>query len=177
MYMNRSKRNLILASAILNLISIIVNLVSSIVAIVKPEFLVKYQDYYYFLGYSTNIVYVVISFALGLAGSILLLYSVRSGGKHFRNSYGVYVAGFVIIVVCGGWLPWILLFISAFIPDIVIINDKTQLRRETRQEQKEEVLRDKAYEEKKAKIEELKRLRDSGVITEEEYKNRLFELL
>lgn len=177
MYMNKTKRNLIMASAIINLITVAVNLISSIIAIVKPDFLVKYQDYYYFLGYSTNIVYVVISFALGLAGSILLLYSIRSKGKYFRNSYGIYVAGFVIIVVCGGWLAWILLFISAFVPDIIIINDKTELRREAKIEEKEKILRDKAYEEKKAKIEELKRLRDTGVITEEEYKDRLFELL
>ncbi len=177
MYMNKTKRSLIMASAIINLITVVVNLVSSILAIVKPDFLVKYQDYYYFLGYSTNIVYVVISFALGLVGSILLLYSIRSRGKYFRRSYGVYAAGFVIVVICGGWVAWLLLFISAFVPDIIIINDKSELRREAKQEEKEEILRDKAYEEKKAKIEELKRLRDSGAITEEEYRDRLFELL
>ncbi len=81
------------------------------------------------------------------------------------------------MVVCGGWLAWLLLFISAFVPDIVVINDKAELRREAKQEEKEEVLRDKAYELKKSKIEELKKLRDSGAITEEEYKEKLFELL
>ena len=82
-----------------------------------------------------------------------------------------------MVIFFGGSVAWLLLFISAFVPDIVVINDKTELRHEAKQEQKEEVLRDKAYEEKKAKIEELKRLRDSGAITEEEYKNKLFDLL
>lgn len=177
MYMNRNKRYLIMASAILNLISIVINLASSIVAIVKPEFLTKYQDYYYIFGYSTNIVFVVFSFAVGLVASVLLLYSIRNKGKYFRTSYGVYITGFIIMVVCGGWLAWLLLFISAFVPDIVVINDKAELRREAKQEEKEEVLRDKAYELKKLKIEELKKLRDSGAITEEEYKEKLFELL
>lgn len=177
MYMNKTKRYLIMASAIVNLVTVVANLVSSIIAIVKPEFLTRYEAYYYFLGFSTNIIYVVISFALGLSGSILLLYAIRKKGKYFRNSYGVYVAGFVIIVLCGGWIAWLLLFISAFIPDIIVINSRSEVRREEREEQKEEVLRDKAYEEKKAKIEELKRLRDSGAITEEEYKNKLFDLL
>ncbi len=177
MYMNKTKRNLIMASAIVNLITITVSLISSIVAIVTPEFLQKYEEYYYMFAYSTKIVFVVISFAAGLVGSILLLYSIRNKGKYFRSSYGIYVAGFIIIVVCGGWLAWILLFISAFVPDIVVINDKSELRREQKQEQREEVLRDRAYEEKKAKIEELKKLRDTGVITEEEYKNKLFDLL
>ncbi len=89
MYMNRNKRYLIMASAILNLISIVINLASSIVAIVKPEFLTKYQDYYYIFGYSTNIVFVVFSFAVGLVASVLLLYSIRNKGKYFRTSYGV----------------------------------------------------------------------------------------
>lgn len=177
MYMNKNKRYLIMASAILNLIGIVINLISSIIAIVKPEFLVKYQDYYYVLGYSTNIVYVVITFAIGLAASVLLLYAIRSKGKYFRTSYGIYATGFIIMVICGGWVAWLLLFISAFIPDIVVINDKSELRREAKEEQKEEILRDKAYEAKKAKIEELKKLRDSGAITEEEYKEKLFELL
>jgi len=177
MYMNKTKRNLILASAILNFITAIINLVSCIIAKVKPEFLVKYQDYYYIFGFSSNIVYVVISFIAVVVGSILLLYSIRQKGKYFRNSYGVYVAGFVIVVFFGGSVAWLLLFISAFVPDVIIINDKSELRREAKQEEKEEILRDKAYEEKKARIEELKKLRDSGAITEEEYKNKLFELL
>ena len=177
MYMNKTKRNLIMASAIINLVTAVASLVSSIVAIVSAEFLQKYEEFYYLFGYTTNIIFVVISFALGLSGSILLLYAIRNKGKYFRRSYGVYVAGFVIVVICGGWIAWLLLFISAFVPDIVIINDKTELRREARLEEKEEILRDKVYEEKKAKIEELKKLRDTGIITEEEYKEKLFELL
>jgi hypothetical protein len=59
----------------------------------------------------------------------------------------------------------------------VIINDRQTIKREERDQEKEEILHDRAYEEKKRKIDELKRLRDTGVITEEEYKEKLFELL
>ena len=177
MYMNKTKRNLIMASAILNLITVTISLVLSIIAVADSDFFVKYSEFYYLVGYSTNIVLAVISFAVGLAGSILLLYSIRAKGKYFRRSYGVYASGFVIIVLCGGWIAWILLFISAFIPDIIVMNDRADLRREAKEQEKEEILHNRAYEEKKRKIEELKRLRDNGTITEEEYKEKLFELL
>ncbi len=170
MYMNKTKRNLIIASAVINLILISLNLAMSIILKVNPKILQEYSEYLYFVSYSSNIIYAVISFAIGLVGSILLLFAVRSKGKHFRTSQGLYIAGFVIIVVCGGWLSWILLFISMFIPDIIVMNTPKEVK-------KEEIMENRAYEEKKKKIEDLKRLRDSGMITEEEYKEKLFELL
>lgn len=177
MYMNKTKRNLILASAIINLISISANIICAILVLTNRELIEQYLDYFYIISYtanlSANIVFSAISFAIGLVGSILLIYSVRQKGKYFRVSQGFYIAGFIIIVICGGWLSWVLLFISMFIPDIVVINDRSELRREEKQEIKE----DEAYEQKKKRIEELKKMRDSGVITEEEYKQKLFDLL
>ncbi len=170
MYMNKTKRNLILASAILNLIGVTANLILSIILIVNAELLKEYINYIYLLSYSTNIVYVVISFTAGFVASILLLYSVRAKGKYFRLSQGIYYTGFIIIVVCGGFLPWILLFIAMFIPDIIVMNTRSEVRHEERME-------NNAMEIKKKKIEELKRLRDEGTITEEEYKEKLFEIL
>lgn len=170
MYMNKTKRNLILAAAIINLIGITANLILSIILILNAELLQDYLTYFYFISYSTNIVYVVISFAAGLAGSILLLYAVRAKGKYFRLCHTIYIVGFVIVVVCGGYVPWILLLISMFIPDVIVMNTKSEVRAEEKAE-------NKAMEDKKNKIEELKRLRDEGVITEEEYKQKLFEIL
>ena len=170
MYMNKTKRNLIIASAIVNLVGVTANLVLSILLMVNPELLQEYLNYFYFVGYSTNIIYVVISFAAGLVASIFLFYSVRAKGKYFRTSQGLYFAGFIIIVVCGGMAPWVLLFIAMFIPDIIVMNTKSEVRSEERME-------NRAMEEKKRKIDELKRLRDEGVITEEEYKQKLFEIL
>lgn len=176
-YMNKSKRNLILASAIINLIGITTSLIMAIILITNGQAVQEYLDYMYFVSYSVNIVYTVIAFAAGLVGSLLLIYSVRSRGKYFRTSQGFYIAGFIIIVIFGGFLPWILLFISMFIPDVVVMNTRSEVRREERMEEKQTVEGDKAYEEKKKRIEDLKRMRDSGLITEEEYKEKLFELL
>ncbi len=177
MYMNKAKRNLILASAIVNLVSVAINLILSILLLVDVEFFVEYYGLDYLFGYSTNIIYSVFSVATGLVGSILLIYSVRKKGKYFRNSQGVYIAGFIIVVICGSYLSWILLFISLFIPDIVVMNRPSEVRQEERQQQRESVFSDKAYEEKVEKIEKLKKMRDDGEITEEEYKQKLFELL
>ncbi len=170
MYMNKTKRNLILASAIVNLVGVSVSLIMSILLVVKNDAIKEYLDLYYIVTYSTNIVYAVISFAAGLAGSILLLCSIRSKGKYFRTSQMIYIIGFVIIVIFGSFVSWVLLFISMFIPDIVVMNTKSEVK-------KEEILEEKAYAEKKKRIEDLKRMRDNGLISEEEYKEKLFELL
>lgn len=168
--MNKTKRNLILASAIVNLVGAALNLIMSILVILNVEAILKYTEFVYFVGFSTNIIYAIISFAVGLIGSIFLIFSVRKKGKYFRTTQGLYIAGLIIVVVCGGMLAWILLFISMFIPDVIIMNTPHEVRRE-------EVQETQAYELKKKKIEELKALRDSGAITEEEYKEKLFELL
>lgn len=178
-YMNKKKRNLIIASAILNVVGVTASLVIAILMVVAPEFLLKYTDYvsYFIGGYAsfarTDMVYLVmtaIAFAVGVLGTIFLLYSVRQKGKYFRTTQGLYLAGFIIIVVAGGWLSWLLLFISMFIPDVIIMNTPGEIKREEKQE-------DKVMAEKKRKIEELQKLRDTGIITEEEYKERLFEIL
>lgn len=177
MYMNKSKRNLIIASAIINLISVTANLVMSIMLYLNEEFAMFYSEYYYVTSFTTNLYYNIFSFLIGLVASILLLYSVREKGRYFRSSQGLFVGGLVIIVFCGGYLAWLLLFISMFIPDVIIMNSKSEIRREEKTEKFAEAQKEEAYETKKRKIEELKQLRDNGVITEEEYKQRLFEIL
>lgn len=170
MYMNKTKRNLILAAAILNLIGISINLVFSIIMILNAELLAGYENFVYLVGYSTNLIYVIFSFAIGLVASILLIYSIRAKGKYFRTSQGVFYTGFAIVIFFGGFLPWILLFIALCTPDVIVMNTRSEVRHE-------ECVEANEMEEKKRKIEELKRLRDEGVITEEEYKQKLFEIL
>lgn len=177
MYMNKTKRNLIIASAIINLIGITASLVLSILLKVNLEVFKEYYEYYYFITYSTNIYYAAFSFAAGVVGSIFLLYSVRAKGKYFRTTQGLYIAGFAIVIICGGSLSWLLLFISMFIPDVVIMNTKSEVKQEEKEQTKENQKKEQELEDKKQKIEQLKQLRDNGEITEEEYKKRLFDLL
>lgn len=171
-YMNKTKRGLILTSAILNLILITFDLIVSIIFAVDKDLIINFVSNYmvyvsvpiYNLGYS------IFSFVVGVIGSVLLIYSVRQKGKYFRSSQAIYAAGFVIIVICGGYLAWALLFIAAFIPDIIVMNRPSEVKREEAQE-------NRAYAEKKQKIEALKKMRDDGLISDEEYKEKLFELL
>lgn len=171
MYMNKTKRNLIIASAIINLLDVIASLVIAILLKVDSTFMAE-NAYFSF-----NIYYVVFSFAAGVVASVFLLYSVRAKGKYFRTTQGLYIAGFIIVIVCGGTLAWLLLFISMFVPDVVIMNTKSEVKQEEKEQEKEVQKKDQELEEKKQKIEELKQLRDSGEITEEEYKKKLFDLL
>lgn len=175
MYMNRKKRNLILAASILNLISVSIELILSIVFM----FVEVNNDVLAYLSMfvSGSLIWSLISFAIGVTASIFLLYSIREKGKYFHSSRGLFIAGFIIVVIAGGFLPWLLLFITFFISDVVIINDKTEMKEEIKKTQQEQKQKEQDFAVKKQKIEDLKKLRDAGVLTEDEYKQKLFEIL
>lgn len=177
MYMNKTKRNLILAAAIINLIGIAANLILTILLLVYKSAIEKYLEYMVLINVSGNLVWEILTFVAGLVGSILLLYSVREKGKYYRNSQGIFIAGFIIVCICGSFVSWILLFISLFVSDVIIINSKSDIRNEMREEQKQQERQEQIYEDKKKQIEDLKRLREAGMISEEEYKQKLFEIL
>lgn len=168
--MNKTKRNLILTSAILNLILITINFILSLILIFNPDVLVWYENLLYLIGYSTSLIYAIFSFAIETVASILLIYSVRNKGKYFRTSQGIFYTGFIIVAFFGGFLAWMLIFIALCVPDVVVMNTPSEVRHEERVESQK-------LEDKKRKIEELKRIRDEGAITEEEYKQKLFEIL
>lgn len=177
--MNKTKRNLIIAAGIINLIDIVCGLALVILYRVNPTWLQEYANYFGYVINVTNynLIYQIIMFIAGLIGSIFLFFSVRENGKYYRNSRGIYVAGIIIVILTGGIVPWILLLISAFTPDIIVNNSKEEFWQAAEESRREEVLHNAEYEEKKRRIDELKALRDSGAITEEEYKEKLFELL
>ena len=167
--MNRTKRNLILSSAIINLINMVANLIVAIVYCVNPEVYAELGVYLVIISYY-SIYFIFVEVVAGIIGSICLMYAVRKGGKYFRQSQAYYIAGLIIIIFAGGWIPWILLFISMFIPDIIVMNTPIEIRREEIREEKE-------HDEKKRKIEELRKLKEEGIISEEEFNNELMKLL
>ena len=168
--MNKTKRNLILSAAIINLINMIANLVIVILYLIDPEYYANILGTYLYIISYYSIYFIFVEVVAGIVGSILLIYSVRSKGKYFRVSQKYYIAGLIIVILAGGWIPWILLLVSMFIPDIIIINSPSEVRREERAEES-------ANNDKKRKVEELRKLRDEGVITEEEFNKQLMDLL
>ena len=168
--MNKTKKNLILSAAIINLINMVANLVIAILYLVDVEKFGQYlEPYIYTISYYS--VYVIfVEVIAGIIGSICLFWAIRKGGKYFRRSQGWYYAGVIINIIAGGWIPWILLLISMFIPDIIVMNTPSEIRRE-------EKIVDVEIEQKKRKVEELRRMRDSGQITEEEFNKMLEDLL
>ena len=167
--MNKTKRNLILSAAIINLINMVANLIIAIIYLVNPELYADLGVYLVVISYY-SIYFVFVEVVAGIIGSICLMYAVRKGGKYFRRSQSYYITGLIIIILAGGWIPWILLLISMFIPDIIIINSPSEVRREERAEES-------ANNDKKRKVEELRKLRDEGIITEEEFNKQLMDLL
>ena len=168
--MNKTKRNLILSAAIINLINMVANLVVAIIYCVNPEYYFETLGTYLILISYYSIYFVFVEVVAGIIASILLIYSVRKNGKYFRTSQKYYIAGLIIVIFAGGWIPWLLLFISMFVPDVIIMNSASEIRHEERAEERE-------YNEKRKKVEELRKLKEDGLITEEEFNKRLMDLL
>lgn len=168
--MNKTKRNLILSAAIINLINMVANLVVAIIYCVNPEYYFETLGTYLILISYYSIYFVFVEVVAGIIASILLIYSVRKKGKYFRTSQKYYIAGLIIVIFAGGWIPWLLLFISMFVPDVIIMNSASEIRHEERAEER-------GYNEKRKKVEELRKLKEDGLITEEEFNKRLMDLL
>ena len=185
-YMNKTKRNLILAAGIVGLVVATLEILSSSMMYIFADeinlwFQKTFEADYAIVDSTISFTYTLITSLIpyigSVVGSIFLIYSVREKGKYFRTSRGLYLAGVIISIICGDFISWLLLLISMFISDVVVINSASEVRRQEQEERKEEKLKEQAYEEKKRKIEDLKQLRDNGVLTEEEYKEKLFEIL
>lgn len=168
--MNKTKRNLILSAAIINLINMVANLVVAIIYCVNPEYYFETLGTYLILISYYSIYFVFVEVVAGIIASILLIYSVRKKGMYFRTSQKYYIAGLIIVIFAGGWIPWLLLFISMFVPDVIIMNSASEIRHEERAEER-------GYNEKRKKVEELRKLKEDGLITEEEFNKRLMDLL
>lgn len=195
MYMNRTKRNLILWAAIINLITAVLSLALTIIYKTSPALFTRLSEFsllWYLAGTTyTEIHYAIIFFIIRFLASFFLLWSVRQRGKFFRVTKGLYLAGLIMAIIFGGTVVWILLFITMFIPDIIVMNDILQQKQskhetdeydwhdrfETTSEKKNDVVDDEEYESKKKQIADLKQNLKDGIITEEEYKEKLYELL
>lgn len=114
------------------------------------------------------VVYYFIEIAALLAVAVLLTMAIWKNGKVFRQRYGYYMTALVISIIISLFsVTSILLIITMFISDWVWINpDK---------EKEEKVV--SVTDTREEKIEKLRRKKENGEITEEEFQEEIMKLL
>ena len=182
--MNNSKKSLILAAGIIEMIGAVLMLFSAVlfltlnVEVFEEIFLKGYIE----SGIEVNaaafklalIILSAVEFVAYTISSILLLSSVRSNGTFFKDSKKLFIAGFVITIILSGAisLPSILLYCTFIYKDEIntgkkIIEMPKQVVSET-EGGKSGITRT---------IIGYKSLKDRGVITDAEYKGMVIRYL
>ncbi len=166
--MNKSKRLLLIAVIVLNFINAASNIGFAIYRLVLGDI----------MGYSLfSVIYDFISAAAFLTSAGLLIYAIAGKGEFFRARSAYYYAA-ITITLCLGLvsIPSILLIVTLFMSDMIWVkpHDDVYFGHSENIEQQPKGMSDK---EKERKIAELRKLKENGIITDEEFKEKLMELL
>lgn len=117
--------------------------------------------------------YVVLNFitiAQCITVAVLLILAIWKNGTLFKQRYGYYMTALMLSIIINLFsISSILLVVTMFISDWVWVK-QTPRPEETVIEVKKEVIRE-------GRIAELRKKRDAGEITEEEFQEQLLELL
>lgn len=155
--MNNTKKTLIIAAIVLNFLTIGVELFFAISGLLKPYYQ-RAALFYYIFDF--------IQIAAYLVCNGLLIYSIAGKGQMFRQRYGFYMSAVIISLILNLLsVATILLIISLFTSDLVWVKPE-----------KENVVT-VTPESKEKKIEKLRKLKEEGKISEEEYNDELMKLL
>ena len=205
--MNRTKRNLILASSIILFISVAMLLFSMVffIRVSNSALQNMLSDYgEVFVGNidaarTTLVVTTAVGFAFELIAAITLICSIREGGSKFASSRGLFLTGLVFAIITGPIsIQSILLYVAVGIKDAEsyrpefnavnpMINDQfieqtTQSKDQIKQTiMKYQTLKNQGLisdeEYKKIIIKYLRELKNKGSITQEQFENLLTRLI
>ena len=165
--MNNTKRALIITAIVLNFFSIALNI----------YFIVAYfmtvKDFRGPLFYTILDIFQILVY---IACTGMLIYSILGKGQYFRQRYGFYMTAVVMSMIINLIsVATILLIISLFTSDIVWVKPEKENKNTIIVEpEKEENFSQKS---KEKKVAQLRKLREEGKISEEEFNDELMKLL
>lgn len=155
--MNEIKKALIIAAIVLNIINVGLNIYFVVTYFMLPE--IEREPLFY-------TIFEILQAVAFLVSAIFLIYSIADNGKSFQKRYGFYMTSVMIGLILNLFsASTIILIISMFISDIKWIKE---IGDPTLVETKSD---------KERKIEELRRLKEEGKITEKEFEDELLKLL
>lgn len=165
--MNNTKRKLIIWAIVLNFVmasAILYMYITGVISLAKldPTEFVTMSKGQYIASYTISY---AVEFLAMLASPILLLISIAGKGMHFQKRKKLYIAAiFINVFINLISVATLLLVISYFkYLDIEVI--------------KEEDVVEISEDDLKDKIAKLRKLKDDGVISEEEFKEQIMKLL
>ncbi len=172
--MNKTRRNLIIAVIVLNFISV----ASSVVSIIGSVFWL--ESMYAELGIALtgaelhamriqNYIYAGIDMLLYLSAAICLILHLKYHDKNYILSGKLFFAGFILNLLAGILSIENLLLLIAYFKyaDIQVINEESD----------DEIIVEESEDSIKRKIERLRKLKEDGTISEEEFKEEILKLL
>lgn len=158
--MNTTKKWLIITAILFNFVSIGWN-----IFYIVNWFKYKASSVFYLIWY-------FITIACCIAVIVLLSMAIWRNGKLFRSRYGYYMTALVISIIVNLLsVSSVLLIISMFVSDWVWITPKKDDSK-VEIDEKTVVIKNKEEE-----IARLRKLKDEGKISEEEFQERLMKLL
>ena len=168
--MNKTKKALVTWTIVLNFISVASSIAMLIWTALNPAELyvlmgIQLTDAEIYSMMVSDLWTYGVDLALNLAGAIVLIIYLRMYDKNLNNAKKLFIAGLVLNILSSPLsIASILLYIAHFkYLDIEVIKEEETV------EDNEEVL--------KRKIAKLRKLKDDGTITEEEFTNELSKLL
>ncbi len=183
--MNDQKRGFLLGSGVLSCVNAVTGFINLMVICFQFEIFVSivtggmtgFDPAFMHTMKTFMIITFVIMTVFSALSAFSILFSIRSKGKFFDKSRGLYLMGVVLTILTGPIsLAAIMLYIA------MASNEKNQStilhgNGSNRQEPQCSVPEEIRQEDFKVKIEKLRKLREEGKITEEEFKKMLGDLL
>lgn len=193
-----TKKKLILASSIISFISAILSIICSMIVGLNINILINYADsngiylpphYPYVL-----LVALIISIFIELlAGSLLMVVALSKTPEEFNKKRSIFIAGSVFTILSGVVsIQSILIYIVFGMRDVPSFTEagkelyeqdagvpvyQQQYNKAVKQNEQPQQSQVSGVDSLEKKIEALRKLRDNGVITDEEFKSLLSKLL
>ena len=168
--MNSTKRGLIITAIVMNFVSIALNIylaIRGILNLIENPYEAMIWMY---------VIYKIIGIFAYIATAGLLIYTIADNGVHFRSRNGYYMtAVFLSFILNLFSVSSVLLLITLFISDWVWVKPQDDVYFEKDNHEGESP--ESKEREKARKIEVLRKLKEEGKITEEEFNEQLFKLL
>ena len=178
--MSKERRGMILASIILSFIAagalLIVGIVGKLNVDIIYNALINWEEEIAYINPDVvaNVLLIlsIVVTTLICCGNALLFVSIANKGKNFKQRKNIFIAGSVLVILTGVTNIYsILLFVAIFMKERETLNVQnatfSQVQEPTPVQEKDV----------KDQINELKKMRDQGIITEEELQQMLMKLI
>lgn len=124
-----------------------------------------------------NVIFVIITIVFMITATVLLIYTLWGNGKHFKERYRYFITS-LIISICLNLLSvsTILMIISIYFNDSVFVFPDKQ-KTQNQDKNVVDVSPETTPSEKEMKIQALRKMKEEGKISEEQFQEELMKLL